>query len=358
MPINTLRKIDLKIIRQQDQYWFISLLIKLSIVIAAFGFIYKEIIYNKDLSLISSFVHQIFVAPTDYFLLFIVVLMMFVNWTIESLKWRFTIRKIEAIRITTALKAIFSGTSVSVFTPNRVGEFGGRIFYLNKSDRIQGVFITLLGSVSQLVVTIIAGSLGFLAFPFLYQSASINLILLYSLFGIIGILITLTLVFYFNISILTRFGKKTLDLLAYSIRNKLFKKLKNYAAVFTLYSGQELGIVLGYSMLRYVVFSTQFFLLLILFDVSPPFLGGMALITITFFTMTIIPTIALTELGVRGSVALYFIGLISSNDIGIVTASFTLWFINLAIPAIIGSAFVLRMDVFKPREQKPHKTLS
>ncbi len=351
MPINILRKIDLKTIRQQDQYWFISLLIKTSIVIAAFGFIYKEIIYNKDLNLISSFIYKIFIEPKDYFLLFIVVLMMFVNWTVESLKWRFIIRKIENLNISTALKAIFSGTSVSVFTPNRIGEFGGRIFFLNKADRIQGIFITLLGSISQLVVTIIAGSLGFLVFPFLYPFTSTNPILLYALFGGIGILITLTLVFYFNISILTKFAKNLIKLFSGSIKNKLMKKLKNYAAVFSLYSEKELGILLGFSMLRYVVFTTQFFMLLILFDVSPPFLGSIALITITFFTMTMIPTIALTELGVRGSVALFFIGLISSNDIGIVTASFTLWFINLAIPAIIGSTFVLRMDIFKSREQ-------
>ena len=88
---------------------------------------------------------------------------------------------------------------------------------------------------------------------------------------------------------------------------------------------------------------------------SPKIIGiGKTLYT-TELTMTIIPTIALTELGVRGSVALYFIGLISSNDIGIVTASFTLWFINLAIPAIIGSAFVLRMNIFKSREQMHNK---
>ena len=125
------------------------------------------------------------------------------------------------------------------------------------------------------------------------------------------------------------------------------EKLNNYAAVFTLYSEKELGMLLGFSMLRYVVFATQFFMLLVLFDVAPPFLGSMALITITFFTMTMIPTIALTELGVRGSVALFFLGLISNNDIGIVTASFSLWFINLAIPAIIGSVFVLKMNFFK-----------
>jgi len=352
MPINTIRKINLKIARQQDQYWFISLLIKTSIVIAAFGFIYKEIIYNKDLSLITSFAYQIFVSPSDYLLLITVVLMMFVNWTIESLKWRFLIRKIEALNVATSLKAIFSGTSVSIFTPNRIGEFGGRVFYLNKSDRIQGVFITLLGSFSQLVVTIIAGSFGLIVFPFIYPLVNTNPILIYTIYGFIGILITLTLIVYFNITVLTSFGKKTFNLFNGSVKKRLLNKLNSYSAVFALYSIQDLGIILGYSLLRYIVFSSQFFLLLVLFDVSPPFLGSIALITITFFTMSIIPTIALTELGVRGSVALFFIGLISTNDIGIVSASFCLWFINLAIPALLGSVFIFGMNIFKSGTQK------
>ena len=50
---------------------------------------------------------------------------------------------------------------------------------------------------------------------------------------------------------------------------------------------------------------------------------------LTFLSMSIIPTIALTEIGVRGSVAIYFFGFLSENVVGIMTASFTLWIINL-----------------------------
>ena len=59
-------------------------------------------------------------------------------------------------------KAVFLGITVSIFTPNRIGEFGGRIFCLKSADRIKGVIITILGNVAQLLVTIIFGSIAFL----------------------------------------------------------------------------------------------------------------------------------------------------------------------------------------------------
>ena len=59
--------------------------------------------------------------------------MMFLNWFLESLKWRFLISKIEKISINRSIRAIFSGITISTFTPNRIGEYGGRVFCLEKS---------------------------------------------------------------------------------------------------------------------------------------------------------------------------------------------------------------------------------
>ena len=87
---------------------------------------------------------------------------MFLNWFLESLKWRFLISKIEKISIKRSLRAIFSGITVSAFTPNRVGEYAGRVFCLEKADRVQAVLITVIGSMAQLVVTIVFGLIGIL----------------------------------------------------------------------------------------------------------------------------------------------------------------------------------------------------
>ena len=120
---------------------YLSILIKIVIVFFSFYFIYNELVHHNDVGRISldSLLDTII---NNYILIFIVVLLMFVNWMLESLKWKFMIRKIEAISFFTSFRAIFSGITVSSFTPNRIGEYGGRVFCLEKSDRIQAVFIT------------------------------------------------------------------------------------------------------------------------------------------------------------------------------------------------------------------------
>ena len=62
-------------------------------------------------------------------------------------------------------------------------------------------------------------------------------------------------------------------------------------------------------------------------------------------TMALIPSITLAELGIRGSVIIYFTELFISDFTGTLSASIVLWFINLAIPAIIGSFFMYRIKV-------------
>ena len=132
------------------------------------------------------------------------------------------------------------------------------------------------------------------------------------------------------------------------------KKICSHLSILASYSGKELAKVLLLSLARYFVFTSQFYLLLILFHVQLPFVTGFVLISAVYYTMAVIPTVALTELGVRGSVSLFFIGLYFDKagqlcepvKIGILSSSVILWIINLIIPAIIGSFFVLKLRFF------------
>ena len=57
---------------------------------------------------------------------------MCLNWSIEAIKWRLLIKKMQPITFIEALKGVLSGVAVGTFTPNRIGEFGGRILYLKE----------------------------------------------------------------------------------------------------------------------------------------------------------------------------------------------------------------------------------
>src|SRR5688572_25018804 len=54
------------------------------------------------------------------------ILLMFVNWSIETIKWKLAVEKIQRISFFTAFRAVLSGVTFSVTTPNRVGEYFGR----------------------------------------------------------------------------------------------------------------------------------------------------------------------------------------------------------------------------------------
>lgn len=319
----------------------LSISIKFIVVATAIWFIYKEVFENKDIGEIKVFIISVLQPTTNLLLMIMVLLLMFLNWGIEALKWQFLIKKIEDVGFSRSLKAVFSGITVSVFTPNRVGEFAGRVFFLKKADRFQGVLITVIGSISQLLVTVIAGAVSFLIFIYYYTEAhSFSHPLIYLFTFIAGIAMALFTIMYLNAGVLTVLINKI----------PFLRKYSKYSEVFSFYSIAELLRVLLFSILRYSVFTIQYYLLLRIFYVDIGFVDAIVLISLTFFAITAIPTIALTEIGVREVVALQFIGIASVNEIGIVSGSFTLWLINLALPAIIGSGFVFGLKFFRKKK--------
>ena len=89
-----------------------------------------------------------------------VLVLMLVNWTIETFKWKLAVQKIQQVGFFTAFKAVLSGVSFSVTTPNRVGEYLGRVLYMNEGNRLKAISLTITGSISQLIVTLVMGLAG------------------------------------------------------------------------------------------------------------------------------------------------------------------------------------------------------
>ncbi|MCU0371563.1 MAG: hypothetical protein MUC31_09120, partial [Bacteroidales bacterium] len=68
-----------------------------------------------------------------------------------------------------------------------------------------------------------------------------------------------------------------------------------------------------------------------------------------------VPSLALTELGVRGSVSIFVIGLYFDRsgmghdgvEMAVLTAATVIWLVNLIIPAILGTFFVFSLKFFR-----------
>ena len=318
----------------------IGFLLKVGIVAFALFFLYQQLTSKSSVEQFD--LDQILVKlQENYIVVTVVILMMFLNWFIESLKWRFLISKIEKVSIKRSIRAIFSGITVSAFTPNRVGEYGGRVFCLEKADRIKGILITVIGSMAQLVITIFFGSIGILLIPNLMPEFDAIL----SQF-VFAYPIMLFLLILLNVLLVTLFLNASVFSVVLS-KIKFLRKFKKYNEVFSFYNSSELLEILLYSAGRYIVFTTQFFILLQVFDVQIGYVDAMILITTMLLVISIIPTIAITEIGIRGSVALFLFGLVSVNAIGILSATFVMWVINLLLPALIGTIFIFSLKFFR-----------
>src|SRR5579871_4864256 len=106
--------------------------------------------------------HQVLVALSgpDRWRLWLVLGLMPVNWGIEARKWQLALRPIGGLPYGRAFRAIFTGTAVASFTPNRMGEYLGRILYIKEGHRTQGIALTIACSMAQLMITLALGLAG------------------------------------------------------------------------------------------------------------------------------------------------------------------------------------------------------
>lgn len=315
----------------------IGLFIKVVIAFVALWFLYREVQLKDQETDLREGVTFLLQAE-QILILFGLVLMMFLNWSLEAFKWRTLIQHIEKISFGKSLKAIFSGITIAIFTPNRVGEYGGRVFHLQKADRIDAALLTIVGSYAQLVVTLVTGITASVFYLPQYVGLGPISPMQYNLIGLLmfGLCIFLVVLF-----LNTRLLTVVLNWLP------IPEKYRHYSNVFQHHNSATLWKVFLASLGRYVVFTFQFFLLLKVFNVEISYATAMMMISMTYFVMTAIPTIAITELGVRGSMAVYFLGMISDNVSSIFMASSMLWLINLAVPALIGVLFIFQLRFFR-----------
>jgi hypothetical protein len=313
---------------------FFSYLLKAGILLLAALFIYhKFLTKNTDLKqfeLLTSKISRQQVLVT----LSAIVLLMFLNWLLESLKWQYLAKRLVAISVWEAIEAVFCGLTWAVFTPNRIGEYGGRVMFLPNRKRIHGVFAMAVGAFAQNVVTNLTGILAGLVFIYTYLKLDSWLFAGITVLSLV--VLGLFLVFYFHIS----------WLVALLDRIKFLRKYHRFFYIMGRYNKRELIVVMAYSIARFAVFTFQYYLVIHLLLPGIPF-GPMMLIVIVFiFIQSALPSLDLFDIGVRSFTAAHLFLYITSQQMAIIAAVSSIWLINLIIPAILGSVFVLKLKFF------------
>ena len=312
--------------------------IKILIVIAGCWVLYVKIIKNQDLTEMWQSVKMSFSSLKNILLMVLAFLLMPVNMAFETIKWQKSVLPVEKVPFKKAYVAIFTGVMAGMLFPNRTGDFLGRIFILEKGNRIKAAMLTFVGNIAQMIVTV---SLGCVAWMFFSEGNSLWYKIVISL-----IIIALAFLLYFNIKFLVYFKKL--------IPNKWRPRVENYMEIFGAFSRGDLAQILLIAIAKYAVYSFQFVLLIWAFDVPLNYFQAMIPIMMTYLLMTVVPFITITEIAVRGGICtsvfdswLAINGINTAFSMMVFSASTMLWLYNLAIPAIIGLFFIRRLKFMR-----------
>ena len=305
---------------------FLLLLIKVLIVGGAFYFIYNQLANNDKLDwekFITLFQKNQSITGISFILLLSVL-----NRFFEILKWQNLVSFLHKISLSEATKQVLAALTAGLFTPNGVGEYAGKALFFEKSNAKKVVFLNLICNGIQMVLTIIIGLLGLL-----YFNAQYNVITTKTVALLFGILILIFIVL---------FSVKKITIKGYSIE-KLIHKINEIPK-----SIHQKNIFLG--ICRYLVFSHQYYFLFLAFDVDLPYLTLMAAITSVYFLASSLPTFQFLDFAVKGSVAVYFFGILGVNEWIVVFISTLMWFLNVVLPVFIGSYYVMNYKILSKVE--------
>ena len=306
------------VLHKSKQYWLTAL--KVLLLGVTFAYIYYKLTSGETLQW-QKFISEIQSKNVTYILLF--TLLAGVNWVFEIAKWQTAVSKIKPISFFEATKQSLMALTVSLPTPNRIGDYGAKAFFYPSEKRKEILLLNFLNNSAQMVITCFLGCFGLfiLAFNYSLPFSGTNLIIS------ISVLLIVIITTYF-------FRKKQLIIKGLSVVN-LFQYIKK------LPYSLKLKLLL-YSFLRYIVFSLLFFVILLFFDADISIVKAVPLIFAMYLLVSIVPSFFIFDIIIRGGVAVWLFSLVGINEVTVLCTAFTMWLLNFILPALVGSFFVAR----------------
>ena len=261
-----------------------------------------------------------------------VLLLIPINWAFEAWKWQRLAIKVESISFWEAYKGVLAGLALGNFTPMMLGDYAGKIAMLKTPKRTISIGAILLGNGMQLYVSLLFGGISYLYFII---EAKPNPFLLHTyIIAFLCILLLLGVWIAFNLQWLNFAG----------FNNRLITYVGQYLSILKEYSQPEIRDIFLIASGRYLIFAIQFLLVLQLFQLQLATSILLAGIGFIFLTKTLGAAFNfLGDLSVRALTSIYYFGYFGANLSLITTATFTIWFINVLVPVMVGSVFILSL---------------
>ena len=284
------------------------------------AFLYQKFFKNTSFSF-SDFINQLQDISIKWY--FLLLISSAINWRLETYKWQLLIKKFNPLRLKKALASVLSGVAVSQLLPYKTGEYLGRLVYISNRNKWNAGLLSVVGSYSQLLITLLFGIIGFVWIkPIDYAT---HFILSFSF------LILLAFLFYWFLP-QYRFTKK------YLITAKL-------QLAISLTTKMQLLKILGISALRYLSFLLPYSLLAWHLELSSGASIGfhMCAVSCIFFIQTFAPNFILTDIALRLTIPLVVFTLsghlpTQGNEY---LPGMLVYIFNVALPMLIGTIIII-----------------
>lgn len=298
---------------------FLTVVAKLLVVGFAFYFIDSRLADNNWDEFREKF-------DNNFSILSIVILLAFAfaNRFLEIVKWQNLVSCIERISLFESTKQVLGSLTAAIFTPNGIGEYGAKALFFEKQYTRKVVFLNLICNGAQMLLTIFFGLIGLIYFNYKFKIAGTK--------AILWILLALGIILLFA------FLLRKITVKGFSFEKFIYKIREIPSGV----NRKNLFLALC----RYIVFSHQYYFILLVFNVDLDYFTLMATICSIYLLASALPTFQFVDFAVKGGVAVYFFGLLGINEWIPIFATTMIWLLNVVLPVIFGSYFVI---VFKPK---------
>lgn len=302
---------------------FFSLVLKILVVVAAVSFIWYKVTNDEQMDF-ARFVdildqNRIF----SFTNLLILVIFTILNWYFEILKWQNLSSHVRDNSFKASSRESLASFTAAIFTPSRIGEYGAKCLYYTRSAWKKIIFLNFLGNMAQLFATYFFGIAGLL---FLITSLDLPL----PFFNALLVISLLLAPFILYVAM-----KK------FRIRLKGFS-VQRLEESFYKVSEEIRWKTILYACIRFLVFTHQFYFLLVQFkvDVSYPLL--ISAVFSTYILASIIPTMIIFDAFIKGGFAVWIFGFLQVPQIIVLTIVLTVWILNFGLPGLAGSFYVLK----------------
>jgi len=305
----------------------ITWLIKIGIGLGSFALIYWRL-QNDFTPETTAYLTSIFTSSSAYILLFFSLLLIPLNWGIESYKWQLVTKPVERISLIDSMRSVYSGICVGNLAPARATEFLAKILFFKIENRPTITLLHFANGTFQLFTTIIIGVIA-LGYKLKNQAAPDHLVLIGLACALLVTGIALFIFYFHKVQawFVKRFESKIQgEVIPYRFGKRLILKL------------------LFLSALRYVIFVIQFLLIIKLFYTGEVTFMLLASVSIYFLLTTALPMYSVVEAAIRAAIALLVFGGLPVSETSLVLAAVLLWIINIVIPSIAGYVIIVRKN--------------